>query len=220
MHIIILPGWGHSSDIWKSVAQKLGKNTAGIDMPGFGKKMLVNSNWGIPDYAKWVEGKIDTSKNTVLIGHSFGGRVAAEIASRRPRWLKGLVLAGAPCLYRPSLKTRLKINLNKNLKHIIPAGLRQRLLTGELKEAGIMKMEKIFRNAVKYDQTNKLKKINSPTLLIWGGDDNDVPLRIANEMKGLIKKSNLKIIEGAGHNSFLDNPNLFFGYVKNFTKNI
>jgi pimeloyl-ACP methyl ester carboxylesterase len=58
------------------------------------------------------------------------------------------------------------------------------------------------------------------TLLIWGEQDHEVPLRIAEEMKRIIRFSELKVIENAGHNTYLDKPDLFFGYVKKYISNI
>jgi len=81
----------------------------------------------------------------------------------------------------------------------------------------------LILNTINPDLVNfdlQLKKINIPTLLIWGERDEDAPLRLAHEINNLIKDSELKVIENAGHNVFLDKPNLFFGYVQNYIKNI
>jgi len=214
----MLHGWGHNGELWKSLAEKFGKNAVSFDMPGFGNEPLVSSNWGVPEYASWVTKKINKQKNVILIGHSFGGRVAAEIASKNPKWLKALVLSGAPCIYRPSLYIKFKIKLYKLFKILVPKNFRKLFYTGELKRAG--KLEKIFRKVVNYDQTEQLKKINSPTLLIWGENDKDVPLRIAKEINQLIKNSELKIIENAGHNSYKTHPNKFMRLAKRFLSNL
>lgn len=224
MKIVILHGWGHNGELWQNLANKLGKNAIAVDMPGFGTRsrtkpgMTDFSDWGVPEYAKWVDKKISKYKNVILIGHSFGGRVAAEIASKNPKYLKGLILSGSPNLYRPSLNTKIKIKTYKILKLFIPKNFRKLFYSGELREAG--KLEKVFRKVVNYDQTKQIKKINIKTLLIWGEEDKDVPLRIAHEINSLIKQSELKINENTGHNSYLENPNLFFGYVQAFIKNI
>lgn len=103
MKIVILHGWGHDKTMWGSIVKKLGRNAIALDLPGFGAEPLHDKNWGVPDYANWVNRKISKYKNVMLIGHSFGGRIAAEIASKNPENLKGLILTGAPCLYRPNL---------------------------------------------------------------------------------------------------------------------
>ena len=218
MKIIILHGWGHSGELWKNLATKFGKNAKALDLPGFGDEPLVKDDWGIPEYADWVIRQIDKKKDTVLIGHSFGGRIAAEVASKNPKLLKGLVLTGAPCLYRPSTLVKAKIKIYKLLKVFMPKGIKVLFYSEDLKRAG--KLEKIFRNIITYDQSTSLKKIIIPTLLIWGESDDQVQLHIAHEMEKLIPNSQLKIIENAGHNAFLNKPDLFFGYVKNFINNL
>lgn len=216
MKIIILHGWGHNGQLWQGLADKF-QDAISLDLPGFGTEPLVSDDWDIPDYAKWVEKRISKYKDVILIGHSFGGRIAAEIASENPKYLKGLVLSGAPCIYRPSQKTKLKVKAYKSLKAFLPSDTRKRFYSGDLKNSG--KLEKIFRKVVIYDQTKQLQKINAPTLLIWGKNDDQVPVRIAEEIQHLIENSKLKIIEGSGHNTYLEKPDLFYGYVKNFISN-
>lgn len=218
MKIIILHGWGHNGDLWAQLAHQLGKNALAIDMPGFGKEPLVKNDWGVLEYAKWVENKISMYKEVVLIGHSFGGRVASEIASKNPQYLKGLILSGAPCIYRPTLQTKLKIKIYKLLKFFLPKNFRKLFYSGDLRESG--KLEKVFRKVVNFDQSEQLKRIHIPTLLIWGENDQDVPLRIAREINSLIKDSELKVIENAGHNTFMEKPNLFYGYVTKYISNL
>lgn len=218
MSIVILHGWGQNGQTWAGLAEKLGSSATSIDLPGFGNEPMVADNWGIPEYATWVEKKIKAKKDLVILGHSFGGRIAAEIAARKPVNLKGLVLSGAPCLYRPSLSTSAKIKIYKILKQFVPPSTRRMVYSRDLKEAG--KLEQIFRKTVVHDQTKQLKKIKVPTLIVWGNKDNEVPLAIGQEMHRLISKSELKIIEGAGHNSYFDKPELFFGYVKDFVSHL
>lgn len=216
MNVVILPGWGHNKYLWDSFVKRMGKDTKAIDLPGFGDQPLINEDWSISEYADWVEKNIGQKKSVILLGHSFGGRISAEIASRNPSWLRGLILSGAPCLYRPSVLTRLKIMLYKATKIFLPRNIRNYFYSTDLKESKNLGLEKIFRKVVVYDQTNQLKKIKVPTLLIWGRNDNQVPLQIAQEMNRLISNSELKVIENSGHNVYLEKPDLFFGYVKNY----
>lgn len=219
MQLIVLPGWGHDKMIWGSFERTI-ENCRVVDLPGFGGEKMPDQTWGVSEYADWVKDKLKSSKEVILLGHSFGGRIAAEIAAQRPKWLKGLILCGAPCIYRPEFKTKLKIISAKLFKPIVPERLRQILTPSDLKQAREWRMEAIFRNVISYDQTEKLRLINLPTLLIWGEKDGAVPLTIAKEMKGLIEGSELRTLEGAGHNCFLDNQYLFSGYVKKFIEEI
>lgn len=218
--LILLHGWGQDKNVWKNLVDKLGRNSLSFDMPGFGKEKIVDSTWGVPEYTQWVIDKIKNYNDVILIGHSFGGRIITEMASKKPKWLRGIILSGSPSIYRPSFKTKLKIATFKVAKFLIPYNLRSRYFPVDLRWAINKGLEVTFRKVVSYDQTDQLDSISLPTLIIWGRNDKIVPLSIANEMHSLIKNSELKIINDAGHNSFLDNQNLFYSYVKKFIENI
>jgi len=216
--ILILHGWGHSKDYWRKIVDMLGKDAMAIDLPGFGSEDAPSNDWGVADYASWVHKKILNTNEVVLIGHSFGGRVAASVASRRPKNLKALILTGAPCLRRPTLSTKLKIVFAKLAKIFYSSKNTPILASDDYKESG--RLEGVFRRVVVYDQEDELRKIAIPTLLIWGERDASVPTSIAKEMTNMIEKSELVIIENTGHNLFLENPNLFYGSIKKFISNL
>ncbi len=217
MNIVVLHGWGQNSEYWQEISSKF-DNSLTLDLPGFGNTPLIDSNWGIANYASWVVNQIESKglKNVVLVGHSFGGRIASYVASQNPEWLNLLVLYGAPCIYRPSLSLKMKTRLFKILKNL---GIKKKPKNSELNIADSNGMGKIFRKAVVFDQTEILPKIKVPTLLIWGEKDFDVPLSIAKEMHTLIPKSQLVVLNNLGHNAHLENPNLFYGTIKNFIQN-
>jgi pimeloyl-ACP methyl ester carboxylesterase len=222
MKLIILPGWGHNKNFWTEFKSHFSEGRVIVfDLPGFGEEPLAGEDWGIPQYAAWVIKKVEkfdkNDSNIVLLGHSFGGRIASFIASQNPTWLKGLILYGAPLLYRPTLSLQFKIITAKMLKKI---GFSRPVSNKELQEADNKGMGEIFRKAVVFDQTELLEKINVPTLMLWGKDDRDVPLRMAYEAQRLIPKNKLVIMDNVGHNAHLENGNLFYGTVKNFIENL
>jgi pimeloyl-ACP methyl ester carboxylesterase len=191
-----------------------------IDLPGFGAEPAPNGSWGIPEYAIWAKKKIDGlgRRSVILVGHSFGGRIAGVVASQHPSWLVGLVLYGAPSLYRPKLSTRMMSRAAKVLKKI---GVRGKYPNEELREAEKRGMGAIFRRVVVFDETSLLPKIAVPTLLVWGELDNvEAPVRIAKEMQSLISGSSLVIMDKVGHNAHLENPALFYGIIKHFKESL
>lgn len=218
--LVILHGWMQNKTIWEPFIEQI-SSTIGvhaIDLPGFGSEPLQSTDWGIPEYAQFVIRYIEQQKLTdvILLGHSFGGRIAAFIASKQPLWLKGLILYAAPALYRPSATIKRKIFIAKLLKFL---RIKRKFITNsELREADQNGLGKIFRTSVTFDQTTLLPNIAVSTHLIWGNFDDSVPLRIANEMNTLIPQSKLTVLDGMGHNIHLDNPPLFYGTIKNILK--
>ena len=55
-----------------------------LDLPGFGAAPPPPEPWGTPQYADALSPLLDELGPVVVLGHSFGGRVAIELAHRRP----------------------------------------------------------------------------------------------------------------------------------------
>lgn len=224
MHIVILHGWGHSAKMWQIFASKLhGHKVTILDLPGFGGEKLISQNWGIDNYAKWVVKKIKKqktkNKKLVLIGHSFGGKIATEIALRNPKMISKLILVASPVIRRPLFYIKLKIALYKLLKGVFPLNIKKLFYADEYKDAAKSNMATIFKKSVEYDRTKELKKLNTQTLIIWGEKDKTAPVRLAKEMHSLIPHSQLKIIKEADHNIYLENPNILYGLIQKFISN-
>lgn len=221
MNFIVLHGWGHNKTHWEDFKKSFHTdNVVTLDLPGFGTEPLISPEWGIPEYADWVDSQISKLGLTevVLLGHSFGGRISGLLASRNPKWLKAVILCGAPCIYRPSLQIKLKIKFAKLLKKL---GLKRKITKNpELIEADQNGKGKIFRKVVIFDETTELPKIKVPALIIWGRDDDIVPLSIGEEIQELIPGSKLTVMDNCGHQMYMDNPPLFYGTVKQFVQNI
>ena len=209
--LIILHGWRHDKSKWDGFIQYFEPNEVLVfDLPGFGEEKLIDSSWGIPEYSMWVKEKIEAlgESNLILLGHSFGGRIAGYIASENPAWLKGLILYGSPLLYRPVATIRIKIKIAKLLKGLGFSKTNQDM------------MYPIFKRVVIFDETKLLPKITAPTLLLWGDNDTEAPIIIAKEAHALIPDSQLTIMQDVGHNAHLENQNLFYGIIKKFINDL
>jgi pimeloyl-ACP methyl ester carboxylesterase len=68
-----------------------------LDLPGFGDSPPPPTVWGSADYAQALLPILeDLPVAVVLLGHSFGGRVALHLAALAPEKVRGLVLTGVP----------------------------------------------------------------------------------------------------------------------------
>ena len=155
-------------------------------------------------------------KKAIIVGHSFGGRVALEIAGKFPDAVNGLVLvdsAGLKPRRKPSYYV--KIILHKILKKLGFRGLQgsrdYRVLSFIMKET--------FKKVVSYDQTYLLERIDTPTLILWGKNDKETPLYMANKLEKKIKDSKLILLEG-GHYAYVEDLANFVKILSAFVKGV
>src|SRR3989344_2220679 len=118
--LVFLHGWQSQANIWQPVLQKFSKpvRLIALDLPGFGKSAMPRFSWGVAEYSELVKkflSRIET-QDIILIGHSFGGRVAIKLASGNPELVKHLVLVDAAGFKNSSPMKLLKVIAAKLLK--------------------------------------------------------------------------------------------------------
>ena len=63
---------------------------------------------------------------------------------------------------------------------------------------------------------NELNRIESPVLILWGGNDAIVPIEHGMKYHDLIASSTFVKIDGSGHCVQLEKPDIFFNNIKKF----
>lgn len=185
---IFLHGWGLDRSSLISISEKLKNyNNILLDLPGFGKTALPKRAWGSFDYAKYIKQNY-LQKPSVLIGHSFGAKIAVKIASNYPELIDKIILIASAGL-------RKKISFKRLIRKILKKS------SQDYNNAGALKP--ILSKVVREDLTQDLKKIKCPVLLLWGAEDKETPLWIAKKMVKLIKNSKLIIMPGINHHNIL-----------------
>ncbi len=227
--ILFLHGWRSEGAVWLPLMERLaglGGGSYSIDLPGFGKSRAPTSPWHVSDYANVVQSFIEKLglKSVTLVGHSFGGRVAIKLAATHPDAIGKLILvSSAGIRAEPRMKT-LKFVAAKILKPFFAPTFMQPLrrklyaLIGAEDYILTPKLQQTFRNVASEDLIPFLPRIQADTLIIWGKKDRVTRLNFAQRMARAIPRSRLVILPGAGHFSFLDQPEEFFQAVTEFLK--
>ena len=226
--IVVLHGWGGRIESMTPVLDCLSQafRTVAIDLPGFGESPTPTGIWGTPDYAAFVRDLLSELGITraPFVGHSFGGKVSFYLAAVHPDLVEKLVLA-APSGLRlpPSVQARAKKVAAKagrlagslggpGLK--VKEAIYDRLGSADYKQAG--PMQPILVKVVNEDYQGLMPRIQASTLLVWGTEDDAVPLAAAELMEKLIPDAGLVTIEGAGHFAYLDEQARFCRVVRHF----
>lgn len=206
--MVLLHGWGAN----KTTFAKLSKNLSSrfkvyrMDLPGFGE-----SNIGLPlnlnevtDLVYHFVQKLEIKK-PILLGHSYGGRIAIIYASKYP--VEKLILVSAAGIKQDlSLKKRVSIKVYKILKKCkikVKMGSKDYLDSDNVKR-------KMLVQAVNQDLSKEMKEIQGvETLLIYGEKDTTTPISMAKKIEKNIKNSALVTIEDSGHFPYLEQPTIF-----------
>lgn len=206
--VILLHGWGQNISMMQPLGDNLSANhrITIIDLPGFGVSDKPEYAYTVFDYTEIVHDLLVSLKinNPILIGHSFGGRIAIIYASKYP--VNKLVLFGSPCV-RHEYKS-LKQSFYKKLKKITilkPLVNFMKNHTGSVdyKNASPL-MREVLVKTVNQDLSDCAKKIKCSVLLIWGENDEAVPVSEAKELDELLIDSALIILPGT-HYCYLEN---------------
>ena len=89
LRVIALHGWGRTHRDFDVCLE--GLNAISIDLPGFGVSPPPTHAGGAAMYADLISPLLDTCRTPiVVVGHSFGGRVAVHLAEQRPAAIGGL----------------------------------------------------------------------------------------------------------------------------------
>lgn len=217
--VLALHGWGRRGNDFAAVLEGL----SGIapDLPGFGASPVPGEAIGADAYADIVVEVLESfDRPPVLVGHSFGGRVAVCLAAKYPERVGPLVLTGVPLIRihaarRPPAGYRLAKWLN-GLGLVSDERLeRERRNRGSNDyRAAEGVMRDILVKVVNESYEGQLRRIASPVQLLWGEDDAEVPLSVAESSQALIGESSLEVLAGVGHFVPLEAPDALKGAIE------
>ena len=200
-----------------------------VDIPGHGNSEgpSLNSIEKISDWIKSLIIKLNIEK-IIIIGHSQGGLVGIDFASRYPELIEKLVLVA----------NSYKMPVNQDLIELAEAGDEKAVLLmmkwayeGSKAFIGGNPVKKIINSARDIREVlavdlnacnnykngeNAIKKINCPTLCIFGDLDKMVPVKAGVKMSEQIKNSETKIISDCGHMLIFEKAFEMRKLVKNF----
>jgi pimeloyl-ACP methyl ester carboxylesterase len=208
--VLALHGWARSHRDFDAVVAAPGDPplpALALDLPGFGASPPPPSAWGAEDFAAAVAPVLDEmDAPVVVLGHSFGGRVALHLAVRRPEMVHALVLTGAPMLQAAGRRGKVgfeyrMIRQLHRLKIVSDGTMeaaRQRFGSADYKAAeGIMRQ--VLVRAVSESDEQELDAVRCPVHLVWGADDTAAPLTVAERALARLNEGDLVAHPGVGH---------------------
>lgn len=224
--IIILHGWattmtGSRYQKLQTILEKKGFKVFAPDLPGFGKEPLTKPVMDLDDYVSFVKDFMKKKKmsRAILIGHSFGGRIAAKLTAQNPDLVEELILTGSPLIRKKlSLKKQIITTITKsgksavellpeNVSHMLKKGLYRAIGEYDYYKAGNLK--ETFKKIINEDLLSLLPTIQTKTLVIWGAADTFVPVPIGEEIASIIPHAQFILVPNATHKLPYEYPQEF-----------
>ena len=238
--LLLLHGWGPASVSLEKHLLPLGQALSSryqvhmLEFPGHGQSDPPGGNWGVPDYAAWTLKAMDALavRQTAVVAHSFGGRIALHLAANTPQRFTRLVLTGCAGLKpRKTLEGRLRAQLFKagrlGLKAagLLPpfrngAAELTRKLREEMASADYLAtpeaMRGSFSRVVSQDARPLLPDIRQPVLLVWGERDTATPLWMGEALQRGLPDARLLVYQADDHWAYRNQPVRFANAVDAF----
>ena len=227
--ILMLHGSGSSLHTWAGWAQRLSRHRRVItmDLPGFGLTgPSLDDDYSVERYSRFALALLDALeiRKAVLVGRAIGGEAVWRLAIDHPSRVEKLVLiaSGGYPVNSVSVPVGFRITDSPYLSWLrssfLPRVLVKSSLLNLYGDASRLKEETIDcyyelslrqgnRAAMARQrsqlrpgaQAERISKIKTPTLILWGGRDRLFPAPLAERFHAHIENSELVVFPELGH---------------------
>jgi poly(3-hydroxyoctanoate) depolymerase len=237
--LLLITGIGAHMDMWAPFARLADdRELIAFDAPGAGLSQRPRLPLRMPDLARIVEELLDALalERVDVLGYSFGGAVAQELARHAPDRVRRLVLCatgpglgGSPP--RPAaalmLATPARYYHPRLLALTVPhiAGGRTAREPDALTSQAAARLHRPpdplgyayqLYAVAGWSSLPWLHRVGHPTLVVAGEDDPSVPVRNARLLAARLPDARLHVVDGGGHLFLLDEPENVVGPIRNF----
>lgn len=220
---------------WLPLHEKLSEKFRVVvpDLPGFGQSERPTWARHPRDIAMLMQRMAanHTSDPYLLVGHGFGGWIAAEMATMNPEALSGLVLVGAAGI-QPN-EGEIMDQIMWDYEDYVKQGFSDDAafttafgeeIDKELRELWDFSREMTARLTWKPWMFNRqlpplLPEVATPSLLVWGEHDRVIPLDCAKQFEAALPNATLEIVSGAGHLLEMEQPETLAALITGFADN-
>jgi pimeloyl-ACP methyl ester carboxylesterase len=227
--IVMLHGTSASLHTWEGWVQALSgkRRLISFDLPGFGLTgPSPNGDYTMESYVAFVRALLDKLgiQRAVLVGNSFGGAVAWNSAIAMPERVDKLVLvdsggypfkpvsvpigfriAQTPVLNRMMLVTLPRSVIESSVRDAygdpskVTPELVDRYYELTLREGNRRALLERFKQSPSDEAPQEIPKVKTPTLIVWGGRDRDIPPDNAERFHHDIAGSQVVMFDDLGH---------------------
>ena len=216
---VLLHGIGMGRSVYIDFVSHLDGRVIAMDLPGFGEAPEPERTLTMARHADLVAAWLRRERVTdaVIVGHSMGSQIAAELAARHPTLVTGLVLAG-PTVDSASRSIRVQASLL--LRDLI--GERPLVLWRGAREylRGGPHLLRKMRATIAHEPEDAYRRIGCPVLVLRGERDPMSTDEWCRSILDLIPGSRLDTIPDHGHGTLISDPGPAAEIVMDFRRSL
>jgi pimeloyl-ACP methyl ester carboxylesterase len=219
-HVVLLPGLIAGEWMWRPTMDALAQAGCGYLAP---TKPFAATHDRVAPLKRWVVDLMDHCGigSAVMVGGSFGSRVALDCAIAFPERVDMLVLSGAP----GSVTTaQMGISFHGSVTRTIGAKVVRELffdsacvsdatIAETLRTFGerrrLLNLIRLMKESSVFDYAPALAAVDAFALMIWGLDDKISSYEMWNRLAPSARHGALHAIERCGHLPMIERPNTF-----------
>jgi poly(3-hydroxyalkanoate) depolymerase len=237
--LLLINGIGAHIDMWEPFVTRLGdRHVIAFDLPGCGESPRAPRPLRMSSLARLIDqlmAALGYAEADVL-GYSFGGAVAQEVARRYPSRVRRLVLCGTsagaisvppkplPALflmsparyYHPVFFRFMMPRIVGGRTARDPAALAAQIDARLSRPPDLLGYVHQLYAASGWTSAHYLHQLSQPALVLAGDDDRAIPLANARFLAWRIPNARLHVIECGGHALLLDQPEAVVGVMEDF----
>ncbi|NBE84066.1 alpha/beta fold hydrolase [Micromonospora rubida] len=232
--LVLVHGHPFNRSMWRpqvDFAVAAGWRVVAADLRGYGESTVVPGRTTLDVFARDIAGLLDQLgvPRFVLGGLSMGGQIVMECLRQFPERISGVLLADTSAPAETDLGRKLRNELADRLLREGMAGYAEEVLPKMLAPRNISALPEIARQvsimmrttspvgaaaalrgrAERPDYVETLRRVEVPTLVVVGRDDEFTPIGDAELITECVPGATLVVVDGAGHLPNLEREAVF-----------
>jgi pimeloyl-ACP methyl ester carboxylesterase len=217
--VILLHGLGATKEVWLANLAALAAHhhVYAIDQIGFGRSDKPLLDYKIATFVDFLQGFMASQNldRATLVGNSLGGWVALDFALQHPAMVDRLVLVDSAGLtwMHPSpvdlnpaslAATRALLQALFYDKRMVSDQLVHQVFTEHLRNNDGYTIQRALAGFASQFEDGKLGAVRAPTLVVWGRQDEMIPVASGEKLRDGISGAKLVVFDHCGHTPQLE----------------
>ncbi|MGB4135128.1 MAG: alpha/beta hydrolase [Microbacterium sp.] len=213
--IVLLHGIGMGRSVYVDLVGRLDGRIIGIDLPGFGEAPEPVRTLTMERHADLVAAFLRDRgiADAIVVGHSMGSQIAAEVGARHPGVVSALVLAG------PTVNSaKRSVAAQAGYLFVDLVGERPLVLWRGAREylRGGPHLIRKMRATIVHHPENAYPRIRVPTLVLRGQHDPLAPSDWCEQIVAAIPDARFAEVPGHGHGTMISDAEVAADTIRDF----